>query len=85
MLFKFFFFLILFFYIVYKIGGYVLRILFPGYQQYRQNYRGTQNYQKSSMHRAPNSNLNIDHMPDKDQRKGHDYKGGDYVDYEEVD
>lgn len=86
---KFLLILILFFYALYKIGGFLFRMLFQSVQQqHRQQYQGHQNghYQQSHTRRAPDSNLNIDHIPEKDKEKRRgDFKGGDYVDYEEVD
>lgn len=88
---KFLLILILFFYALYRIGGFLFRVLFQSAQQQnRQQYQGNQSrsYQQQTHHsrKAPDSNLNIDHIPEKDhdKRKG-DFKGGDYVDYEEVD
>ena len=44
------------------------------------------NNQQSQKKRAPNSNVDIDYVPEDEKhmkKKGHDI-GGDYVDYEEV-
>ena len=44
------------------------------------------NDQREQKKRAPNSNVDIDYVPEDEKRsgkKGHDI-GGDYVDYEEV-
>jgi len=39
----------------------------------------------SSNRRPTNGNINVDYVPKKgDKRGSDDYKGGDYVDYEEV-
>jgi hypothetical protein len=74
------FLLIVFFisYVIYKVGGFLFKILFIGaanaQQQKRQQYA-------TPKRKAPRSNLHIDHVPSKGD-KG--YSGGDYVDYEEV-
>jgi hypothetical protein len=40
---------------------------------------------RSQRKRAKNSNLDIDYVPeDKKQNKSGNFKGGDYIDYEEV-
>ena len=40
---------------------------------------------RSQRKRARNSNLDIDYVPkDKKQNKSGNFKGGDYIDYEEV-
>lgn len=40
---------------------------------------------RTSRKRAPDSNVNIDYVPDDKKKEGKSkFKGGDYIDYEEV-
>ena len=58
----------LIFYVLYKFGFFRGITQPPNSQQNR---------------RPPNSNVNVDGMPPKDKKRS-DFKGGEYVDYEEV-
>jgi len=58
----------LIFYVLYKLGFF--RSLSSGYSE-------------KETKRPPNSNLNVDNVPPKEKKKS-DFKGGDYVDYEEI-
>jgi len=58
----------LIFYVLYKLGFF--RSLSSGYTE-------------KDTRRPKNSNLNVDNVPPKEKKKS-DFKGGDYVDYEEV-
>jgi hypothetical protein len=40
-------------------------------------------YSEKDKRRPLNSNLNVDNVPPKEKKKS-DFKGGDYVDYEEI-
>lgn len=76
----------LLFYLIYRVGGFLFRMLFIGAQQ-QQQQRTQYNqgdYQQSRSRKAPDSNLNIDHIPHKDEKNPKDFKGGEYVDFEEV-
>ncbi len=80
-------------FIVYKAGRFLYKILYflaggrPPYSQQTfngKNYRnGTANGQPDKR-RAPNSNLNIEYIPDDKNKDKKDFRGGEYVDYEEV-
>lgn len=59
----------LFAYVLYKFGFF--RSLSSGYNE------------KGQTRRPPNSNVNVDNAPPKDKKRS-DFKGGDYVDYEEI-
>jgi hypothetical protein len=63
---------ILIFYVLYKMG--LFRVFVSNA---REGYQGSQKH-----NRPPNSNVNIDSNPS--QKKKSDYKGGEYIDYEEV-
>lgn len=58
----------LIFYALYKLGFF--RSLSSGYAE-------------KDKKKVPNSNLNVDNVPPKEKRKT-DFKGGEYVDYEDV-
>lgn len=65
-------------YVTYKLGGYVLRAL-HGTLGNDPNQRNFKNRPK----RKTDGNVDIDYVPqDKKENKG--FKGGEYVDYEEV-
>jgi len=79
--------LIIFFlviYVVFRLGGFIIRMLFSGFSN--QQRQTSQSGQRPQQYRKPSDgNVNIDYMPkDKKQRPQGDIKGGDYVDYEEV-
>lgn len=79
---KFLLILILVFYLIFRVGGFLFRVFFLGALQSRQQ---NQSQQKQQSHRkAPNSNLNIDYIPGEKKEQSNDFRGGDYVDYEEV-
>lgn len=59
----------LFVYVLYKFGFF--RALSGGYNE------------KGSTRRPPNSNVNVDNPPPKEKKRS-TFKGGDYVDYEEI-
>jgi hypothetical protein len=59
----------LFTYVLYKFGFF--RSLSSGYNE------------KQPLRKPPNSNVNVDNPPPKEKKKS-TFKGGDYVDYEEI-
>lgn len=67
------------FYLVYKVSGFLTKGLFTGGSARRAE---TQGRNKDKVH-PPDGNVDVDHIP-KD-RKTDSFKGGEYVDYEEVD
>ena len=86
---------IIFIYVVYKASNFVIKLLFPVEHARRMQaefarkngfgpkYRREQ--QQSQQH-APDGSINVDYVPkeDKRERTTQDFKGGEYVDYEEV-
>ncbi|MFZ2906217.1 MAG: hypothetical protein WAZ98_08445 [Cyclobacteriaceae bacterium] len=58
----------LLFYVLYKFGFF--RALSSGYNE-------------GQNRRPPNGNVNVDSTPQKEKKRS-DFKGGDYVDYEEI-
>ena len=84
MFFKFLLILFLVIYVIYKVGGYFLRMfVINATQQQRSFHKGQQ--PNASKKRAPNSNVNIDYVPKKGDGKDQQMRGGEYVDYEDVD
>ena len=61
--------------------GHVVRLIFGGGATTRAQ-NASFNQQKR---RSTREGLNVDSMPNKEKSKKADFKGGDYVDYEEVD
>ncbi|WKV12824.1 DUF4834 domain-containing protein [Marivirga harenae] len=80
-MFKFLLILFLIGYLIFKVGGFFFR-LFLGRtartaqeRQYKENNRG----------RKTKDGIHIDHVPSqKGKRTGGNFKGGEYVDYEDV-
>ncbi len=86
---------ILFIYIVYKASNFVLKIFFPiaharrMQQEYARKNQFGPKYRREQQQRrqhAPDGRIHVDHIPpeDKKARSTQDFKGGEYVDYEEV-
>ncbi len=75
---KFLLIVILIFYVLYRIGGFFFRMLIINAQQ-----RTQQNQNTSYQSRGKDGNIHIDYVPKQTKSKS-DFKGGDYVDYEEV-
>ena len=80
MLLKLLFIIILVSYTFYKTAGFLFRFVFGPLRTDPGSFRQRQQYSK----KAPNSNLNIDKIPQKGNSKSSGYEGGDYVDFEEV-
>lgn len=74
--------LVLVAYLFFKIGGYLFGLLFRGAQEFNRGYHADQ--PRADSRKAPNSNLNIDHIPQKDTADKKNFGGGEYVDYEEI-
>ena len=64
-------------YLIYRIGSLLFKILFIGFTQSKRS-SFSRGWRK---HSVPDSNVNIQHIP----KKSKDFKGGDYIDYEEVE
>lgn len=77
-------FLIIFIFV--KVGGFIMRMLFSGFVKKYQD-TSNQNYRQSQRKKPADGNVNIDYIPsegNKGKSSNSDYKGGDFVDYEEV-
>ena len=59
--------------------GFLLRFLFGGVAG-----KATKDFRESRGRKAPGGNVNIEYDPKDQKKKNKGYKGGDYVDYEEV-
>ena len=66
-------------YVTYKFGGYLMKALYTvlGQDPNRRNFRDDNS-------RRSDGNVNIDYVPQDRKKDNRGYKGGDYVDYEEV-
>jgi hypothetical protein len=69
MIFKYLIICTLVFYVLYKMG--VFRAFVSGYNE------------PTSTRKPPNSNVRVDNPPQKEKKRS-TFKGGDYVDYEEI-
>lgn len=76
--------------IIFAIVFWVIRSVFRflsaglGSAQEQRNFSGNRNYQGSR--KTSKGDINIEYAPKKKSKKSSDnFKGGDYVDYEEVD
>lgn len=69
-------------FIFYKTLGFIFKLL--GGSQAAGKTRG---YTQQHYHKPPpaNGNVNIDYVPDEGKKSGGKFKGGEYVDFEEVD
>ncbi|MEP1035286.1 DUF4834 family protein [Ekhidna sp.] len=72
--------LILVGYVFHKIASFFLRGMFKGFSSKDQ----FGNQYSTNSRRAPNGNLNIDKVPNRGSKKGENFDGGEYVDYEEI-
>lgn len=85
---------ILFIYIVYKASNFIIKIFFPiaharrMQQEYaRKNQFGPKYRREQQQQRSPDGHIHVDYVPKKEEkreRSTQDFKGGEYVDYEEV-
>lgn len=86
-MFKFLLLLFLFIYIIAKLGGFILRALFSGFSSQARQQTFHSQSQRAQQRQPRDGNVSIDYNPkEKRQSKdGGNFKGGDYVNYEEVD
>lgn len=81
---KFLLILFLVFYLLWKVGGFLFRnILVKSFIKHQQgNFQQSQ--QQKQYRKPPNSNVNVEFIPPENKVKGKTFKGGEYVDYEEI-
>ena len=70
--------IIVLFIFLFRTVGFFLRILFGG------TFANKSNSGYQTHRRKPSGNLNVDHSPNQNKKKG-DFKGGEYIDYEDLD
>ncbi len=75
---KFLLIIIAFFYILSKVGGFIVRTLFGAAAQQAQQQ------QRTDTRKPTDGNVHIDYAPKDKEKSTKDFKGGDYVDFEEV-
>ena len=72
-------------YLLYKIGGYLFKMFFWSLGNKMNN---PQNFNRPNPNnrRPKNSNVDVEYFPGKNdsKKKSKDFKGGEYVDYEEI-
>lgn len=86
-MFKFLLLLFVFIWVIAKLGGFILRTLFGGFTtQARQQTYQSQG-QRTQQRHPRDGNVSIDYNPKERQQSkdGGNFKGGDYVNYEEVE
>ena len=75
----------LFFFVFIRLGGFIMKLLFSGFVKKQQQQTSSQGYRQQR--KPADGNVNVDYIP-KNAKKGNtsksDFKGGDFVDYEEV-
>lgn len=73
-------------YLIYKLGGFLLRTFFISLGNKMQDSQSFQQSRTAYQHRrTTNGNVDIDYIPKNGKsKKVQDFKGGEYVDYEEV-
>lgn len=86
---KFLLILILFFYVFYKVGGFIMKALYFGsgrqFQQ-RQQYQRQYGRERTTTY-AKNGEVKVDFVSEEEMKKrksSRTNRGGEYVDYEEV-
>ena len=82
-MFKFLIIIFLFFFILMRLGGFFLRVLF-GRAAQQANQQQSQ-YRSQNTRKPSDGNVNIDYVPKETKKNApKNFKGGDYVDFEEV-
>ena len=80
-MFKFLLILFLIGYLFFKIGGFLFRLFLGRTAKAAQERQ----YQQNNKGRTTKDGLTIDHVPNqKGKRTGGNFKGGEYVDYEDI-
>lgn len=70
-------------YLIFKLLGFVFRlVLKSSASSYGQHQSQQQNRYEGK--KPTDGNVNIDYVPKKDQRDKKNFKGGEYVDFEEI-
>ena len=75
-------------YVLFKFSGFIVKFLFANaYKQQQQFQRNQRSNTTGHSKRPADGNVNIDYVPKGSEKPGSKpgFKGGEYVDYEEVD
>ena len=67
-------------YVTFKLGGFLMKALYSAMGQ----DPSQRNFRDQSKQSPSGGNVNVDYVPKNKQSKS-DFKGGEYVDYEEVE
>lgn len=86
-MFKFLLLLFLIIYIIAKLGGFLLRTFFSGFssQARHQNYHSAQGQRTQQRPKDGNVIIAFDPKEKGNTKDGGNFKGGDYVNYEEIE
>ncbi|GAA5031916.1 hypothetical protein GCM10011506_24850 [Marivirga lumbricoides] len=74
-------------YIFFKVGGFLFRIFLGGLGAKYATQNGRQHFNNQSQQKKKTADgINIEFVPedDKNKRSASNFKGGEYVDYEEI-
>jgi hypothetical protein len=73
-------------YIFFKVGGFLFRVLLGGLGARAASNQSRQNYSQNTQQKKKTADgINIEFVPeDKNKRSAKNFKGGEYVDYEEL-
>ncbi len=82
-MFKFLILIFIFFFVIVRIGGFVIKLLFSGFGGQQRNTFDRD--EKQQQKKPRDGNVSIDYVPDSKKKDSQKFKGGDYVDYEEME
>lgn len=73
-------------YLVYKLFGFFFRglLMIMGKRVYEQQANKQRKGQRGQQYRGPEGSVRVEHAPPKDKNEQADFRGGEYVDYEEI-
>ena len=93
-MFKFFIIFLIVIYVVYKLSGFFMRVLFTSLgnnarESFGRQQQGRDRAANGHRHQKPmDGNVNIDYVPEGEKKRAKKaspgFKGGEYVDYEEI-
>lgn len=82
-MFKLIFIFIIAYYLIKKVGGFFFQTMVSGQQQQQQNSQ--QRTYSNQTNQRPEGTIRVDNNPNQGTKNPSDFKGGDYVDFEEVE
>lgn len=73
-------------YLVFRLLGFLFRplLMMMGKRAFERARNNQQTHQQQRRRRNPDGSVHIDHAPPKDKKQQADFRGGEYVDYEEI-